>query len=429
MPVSSTGMTCLPSFHARQLQGSRMLKAYTSLLRDERRPLAFGAACTFLSAPGQTFFISLFIGALSDSLGFTAGELGSLYLGATLGSAALLPWFGHWIDRIDLRRYAAAVMIGLAVSCAVMASATGPVSLVIGFLMLRLTGQGLMSHTGMTSVGRYFVNRRGRALSLVVMGFPLSEAVLPVLAVFLIGAVGWRATYLAVGAGVLLIALPLLLWLIAGREAFSQPTARADGARRPSAWDGAQIVGRTGYFWLILPLLIYMPLTATALIFYIQPIGEAKGWSPTLIAGSFTSYALFHALAILLGGGLVDRFTARNLLAATGLPMVAGIVLLGALDAPGAAFAFMGLIGASTGLAHTVTSAMWAEVFGVERLGTIRSFSVMLMVAGTAAGPALVGPMIDAGWSVALIAALFAAFGAAATLLALAGRFRARLPA
>ncbi|WP_170144324.1 MFS transporter [Dichotomicrobium thermohalophilum] len=402
---------------------------YTSLLRDERGPLAFGAACTFLSAPGQTFFISLFIGALSDSLGFTAGDLGSLYLGATLGSAALLPYFGHWIDRIDLRRYAASVMIGLAVSCAVMASAAGPVSLFIAFLMLRLSGQGLMSHTGMTSVGRYFVSRRGRALSLVVMGFPLSEAVMPALAVILIGAIGWRATYLAVGAGVLLIALPLLLWLIAGRQAFTQPTAREEGARRPSAWDGARIVGRTAYFWLVLPLLIYMPLTATALIFYIQPIGEAKGWSPTLIASAFTSYALFHALAILLGGGLVDRFTARNVLAATGLPMVTGIVLLGLIDAPLTAFAFMGLMGASTGLAHTVISAMWAEVYGVERLGTIRSFSVMLVVAGTAVGPALVGPMIDAGWPIALIAGLFAVFGTVATVLALAGRFRARLPA
>jgi len=406
-----------------------MLKAYSSLLRDERGPLAFGAACTFMSAPGQTFFISLFIGALSDSLGFTAGDLGSLYLGATLGSAALLPWFGHWIDRIDLRRYAAAVLVGLAVSCAVMASAAGPVSLFIGFLMLRLSGQGLMTHTGMTSVGRYFVSRRGRALSLVVMGFPLSEAVMPALAVILIGAIGWRATYLAVGAGVLLIALPLLLWLVAGRQAFIQPTARGEGTRRPSAWDGARIVGRTAYFWMILPLLIYMPLTATALIFYVQPIGEAKGWSPELIAAAFSSFAALHAGAILIGGGLIDRFTARNVLAATGLPMVVGIVLLGMFDAPLIAFAFMGLIGASTGLAHTVISAMWAEVYGVERLGTVRSFSVMLVVAGTAVGPALAGPMIDAGWSVALIAALFAGFGVLATLLALAGRFRARLPA
>lgn len=406
-----------------------MLKTYTSLLRDERGPLAFGAACTFLSAPGQTFFISLFIGSLSDTTGLSAGQLGSLYLGATLGSAALLPWFGHWIDRIDLRRYAAAVMIGLAVSCAVMASAAGPLSLFIALLMLRLSGQGLMSHTGMTSVGRYFVNRRGRALSLVVMGFPFSEAVMPALAVVLIGAIGWRATYLAVGAGVLLIALPLLLWLIAERRAFTQPTLREEGTRRPSAWDGARIVGRTAYFWLILPLLIYMPLTATALIFYVQPIGAAKGWSPELIAASFTGFAAGHAVAILLGGQLVDRFTARNMLAATGLPMVLGIILLGLLDTPLTAFLFMGLIGASTGLAHTVSSAMWAEVYGIERLGTIRSFSVMLMVAGTAAGPALVGPMIDAGWPVALIATLFAGFGIAATLLALAGRFRARLPA
>jgi len=406
-----------------------MLKAYTAFLRDERGPLAFGAGCTFLSAPGQTFFISLFIGALGESLGLSAGQLGSLYLGATLGAAVLLPWFGHWIDRIDLRRYVVAVMAGLSLSCAVMATASGPISLFAAFLMLRLFGQGLMSHTGLTSVGRYFVNRRGRALSLVVMGFPVSEAVMPALAVVLIGAIGWRATYLAVGAGILLIAMPVLRWLISERLTFTQPTASEVGGRRPSAWDGARIVGRTAYFWLILPLLIYMPLTATALIFYVQPLGEAKGWSPELIAASFTGFAAGHAAAIVIGGSLVDRFTARNVLAATGLPMVAGILILAASSAPLAAFGFMGLIGASTGLAHTVVSAMWAEVYGVERLGTIRSFSVMLMVAGTAVGPAAVGPLIDAGWPVYLIALLFVAFGLAASLLALAARYRARLPA
>lgn len=402
-----------------------MLKAYTTLLRGERPALAFGCACTFLSAPGQTFFISLFIGALGDSLGFSAAQLGSLYLGATLGSAALMPYFGHWIDRIDLRFYAAGVMAVLALACALMAAVNGPVSLVIAFLLLRLSGQGLMSHTGMTSVARYFAERRGRALSLVVMGFPLSEAMFPALAVMLIGAIGWRATYLAVGLAVLLIALPAMQWLIAGRARFTQPPAQPEQTRRPSALDGMRIVTRTAYFWMVLPLLVYMPLTATALIFYVQPIGETKGWSPELIAAAFSSYAAFHAGAILIGGNLLDRFTARNTLAGAGLPMIAGIILLALFDAPLTAFAFMGLIGASTGLAHTIASAMWAEVYGVARLGTIRSFSVMLMVAGTAAGPALVGLMIDAGWPVAAIAGLFAGIGLAATLLALAARPRA----
>lgn len=405
-----------------------MLKAYTTLLRDERPVLAFCCACTFLSAPGQTFFISLFIGSLSDSTGLSAGQLGSLYLGATLGSAALLPWFGHWIDRIDLTRYVLGVMAGLALACAAMASVTGPVSLFAAFLMLRLFGQGLMSHTGLTSVARYFAEARGRALSLVVMGFPLSEAVFPPLAVALIGMIGWRATYLGTALFILLVALPALLWLAAGRPGFTRPPAQAAGAARPSAWDGARIVMRTAYFWLVMPLLIYMPLTATALIFYIQPLGAAKGWSPELIAASFTGFAAGHAAAILVGGNLVDRFTARDVLAATGLPMVLGIVLLGLFDAPLAAFVFMGLIGASTGLAHTVVSAMWAEVYGIERLGTIRSFSVMLMVAGTAVGPAAVGPMIDAGWPVDLIAGLFAGLGTLATLLALTARLRAPLP-
>lgn len=65
---------------------------------------------------------------------------------------------------------------------------------------------------------------------------------------------------------------------------------------------------------------------------------------------------------------------------------------------------------------------MWAEVYGIARLGTIRSFAVMLMVTGTALGPATLGFLLDAGTGIASVCASLVVLGIAAALLAFAGR-------
>ena len=81
--------------------------------------------------------------------------------------------------------------------------------------------------------------------------------------------------------------------------------------------------------------------------------------------------------------------------------------------------AFLGLLGTSAGLSQTSVAAMWAEVYGVERMGTIRSLAVMLMVVGTASGPAVVGGAFDADLGVATIAAVMGLAGLAASALSL----------
>jgi MFS family permease len=214
-----------------------MIRSYVELIRDERPALLFGVGCAFLSSPGQTFFISLFIGAISASLGLGSAQLGSLYLVATLGAASLLPLTGHWLDRVDLRRYALFVAGGLAAGCGVMAIADGPIGVLFGFMLLRLTGQGLMTHVAVTSIARYFNRQRGRALSVVAMGFPLAEGIMPAIAVAMIAALGWRMSYALIGALVLAVAAPILIRLIWRVPSFTRPPGWERPGRAPLvAW-------------------------------------------------------------------------------------------------------------------------------------------------------------------------------------------------
>jgi hypothetical protein len=51
---------------------------------------------------------------------------------------------------------------------------------------MRLSGQGLMSHTATTTIARFFEKSRGRALSITWLGLSVAEFISPLLIVFLL---------------------------------------------------------------------------------------------------------------------------------------------------------------------------------------------------------------------------------------------------
>jgi len=370
---------------------SRQLRGYVNLLRRDPALIGFGFLHAFLSSPGQTFFIALFVGSFAVAAGVNEAVLGSVYLVATLGAAFALPWLGQWIDRIDLRLFAALATLGLAAACILTAQAEGIVLLTRALMLLRLCGQGLMIHVEATATSRHFGLARGRALGLTALGLPLAEAVMPALAAAMLLHWGWREAYLAIGLAVLLFFLPLSQALLHGRPDFVSPPTQPPGTGRRRALDGIATLARSRYFWLVLPALLYLPFVSTALLFYVGMIAELRDWPLALVARSFAAFALCHALALFLSGPLVDRFGARRVLPWMLLPQMAAMVLLASADHWLVLAIFLGGTGLSAGMAKTVVAAMWAEIYGAHLVGAVRSAAMTLMVAATAAGPAVFG--------------------------------------
>ena len=80
--------------------------------------------------------------------------------------------------------------------------------LFIGIFFLRLSGQGLMSHTATTTVSRFFEKTRGKALSVTWLGLSTAEFILPIFIVFLLTIINWREIWFAISLLVLFI-LPI----------------------------------------------------------------------------------------------------------------------------------------------------------------------------------------------------------------------------
>lgn len=391
---------------------------YLKFLRGNWRLLSFGAAATFFSSFGQTYFVSLFNPPLGAALGLGSGDLGAMYSTATLLSAATLIWLGRKIDDWDLRLYTLLACALMALGAGIMAAAPTALVAATAFYFLRLGGQGLMSHLALTSMGRYFDETRGRAIAVASFGFPAAEAVLPISAVGLIAWLGYRETWALAALVTVFVVAPLLLWLLKGQAA----RHRAFQAMvAPQAGGNVQKlrVLRDPRFYLCLPTIMASPFIITGLFFHQAIVAASKGWSLAWLASCFVAFAVVHALAGLPSGSLVDRVGARRLMPVYLLPMVGGLLALTLSDHPGVALVYMIGLGISSGLDTTIGTSIWAELYGVQRLGAIRALAAALMVFSTALSPVIMGWALDYGVSVSQIAWACIAYCGLSLLLAL----------
>ncbi len=371
------------------------------------RLILFGFALTFFSSFGQTFLVSLFVPGFLDSFGISYAYFGSLYSAATLGSAFILAWAGAWIDRVPLKKFALAVTAGYVAALWTTALSVWIWMLFLGLLGIRLFGQGLFGHTAHTTMARYFVTMRGRALSLSNLGFSFGEAILPITVTALIGVVGWRLSLGTISLFVLLL-LPVLIIFTLGRDPMEyaeegiRDTDGKSGSEPGQQWR-RRLVLRDPRFYLLLPAAIAAPFLLTGFFLYQTQLAGFRGWDMEIMATSFIAFALSKSGASLLSGSLIDRFTACRLYPFFLIPLLFGLFALISFSDPSTVFIYMFLAGISMGAAFNITTSLYAELYGTANLGAIRSMMTMFMVISTAVSPVLFGLLLDAGHSFEII--------------------------
>ncbi len=365
--------------------------------------LGFGFLMAFVSSGGQTYLIGVFGPEIQAAFSLSHTQWGSYYMIGTLSSSLLLLWSGKLIDSIDLRIYTVFVVLGMAAACLAMGFADSVVGVIGAIFLLRHFGQGLSSHTSVTSMARYFGPDRGKAIALSSMGFSLGEGVLPVLVVTTIALFGWRQSYMVVALATLLL-LPGLLLLLAGhgkrhQEYLAEMDSRADRSKEPGdqAHKTRKQVLWEWRFWLIMFGTLSSSLILTAMFFHHLNLAQAKGWSGTWVTGNYGVYAVATVITSFAVGPLVDRLTAVRVMPLYMLPLAVAFVSLIYGESPYWVLPYMLLMGVTTGLYYTGTPALLTELYGTRHLGAIKSMVGSLGVFATALGPVLVGILLDTG--------------------------------
>jgi len=391
-----------------------------AFLAENSRWLAAGMLLTFCSGFGQTYFISIFAGAIRDEFGIGHGAWGGIYTAGTLGSAAVMLWAGGLADRFRVRALGAGVLIWLAAACVAMAALPSVWLLVPAIFALRLAGQGMAVHVAMVGMARWFVARRGRAVAIASLGVSAGEALLPLGFVALMSVLPWRALWL-VAACVPLAALPLLIRLLRVErtpQSFAADESRAGMGGRH--WTRAEML-RHPLFWTIMPLMLSPAAFVTVLFFHQVHLANVKGWVLAEFVALFPLYTSVTVGTMLLAGGVIDRLGTARLIPFYQLPMAGGFLWLSqATTIPGAAVA-MAAVALSVGVHIAVVQVLWAERYGTRNLGAIKATATAVTVLGTALGPGISGVLIDAGLAFPGQMGGIAAYILGAGLLATAG--------
>jgi MFS family permease len=370
------------------------MTGYLQLLRERWPALSFGFLAVFWGNFGQTFFVGVFSASIQETLALSAGVYGGVYSAATLASALTVVWAGSLIDRVSLRAYTTCLCLGLGMAALVMWQASSVILLACGFYCLRLFGQALLPHTGMTTMARCFDAHRGKSLSVASSGVPVGEIVMPLLGVLLIALLGWQQTFLAIGLFMLVLVLPLMRWLIRLAD-LHVPHAEQAKPARPSAVRKQLLTDKR--YWLALPGLMAPPFIVTGIFIHQDFVIASKDWTPAWFAVCFVVYGAVHWLASLVTGLLVDRYSGVRLLSYYLLPMALGLLVLSFLSGWWVALLLMVLLALTIGSIPPITGSLWPEIYGVESLGTIRSMNVALMVFATSLSPVVYGLCIDQG--------------------------------
>ena len=359
------------------------------------RWLLGGLLLTFFSSFGQTFFISLFSGEIRAAFQLSDGEFGAIYMAGTLASAVTLIGLGKTLDRFSISAVSLCVICALAIACLGMSFVNSWMLLLIVIYALRLFGQGMMTHTSQTAIGRWYDADRGRAISLTSMGHQIGEALFPAIVLVLLGLYDWRVTWQICAVALVVVAMPSIVLLMRVEH-----RPNVDGhlkiANKTRDWTRGEVV-RDGVFWILCLGILAPAFIGTSVFFHQVRIIESKGWSSNVFAFSFLILSVTTVLFTLIAGQLVDRYHARRILPVFLLPLGVACLVLGLGRDPSAIYGFMFLLAISYGFSSAIFGTIWPETYGTAHLGSIRAVAVAAMVFASAIGPGITGWCIDRG--------------------------------
>ena len=239
----------------------------------------FGFIFTFFSSFGQSFFLGIFNPSIRNELSITHGQFGSVYASATLLSSFILIWVGKKIDDIDISKFAFFVILLLAFSSFFFSKISSIPLLFIAILLMRFSGQGMMSHTATTTISRYFTKSRGKALSTGWFGLSAAEFVLPVFMIYLLTITGWQNIWIGISL-IVLIFLPISSYFLVKNLNFDSREKGDDNNLNENdfkQWKRIEVI-KDYRFYIVCANMLAMPSIATGtfvinLLYFLQKIG------------------------------------------------------------------------------------------------------------------------------------------------------------
>jgi MFS family permease len=362
-----------------------------------------------ISTPLAAF--GVFLPVLAETFGWSRGAISTaLSINLVLGGLAGLG-IGALADRYGPRVFLAPT-VALAGAAFALVSTVGALWQLYLFVGV-LGGVGMSSFylLSATTVARWFDERRGLALALVLVGFNLGYITGGPLAAWLIARAGWREAYALLGGGcgliTLLAALTVRLPRPTEAAALRLPSGGPSG--QMDATEGAHEQGVTlrhaladprqwclNVAWLLLGGIAFMVTV------HIVPFARDQGISLAGASLALSAYGVGSVGGRVAAGAMSDRIGTITTMRAAYVGQALALLALLWLPSRETLFGSLAAFGAGFAAADTMIAKVIPDVFGVRAIGAIMGVLTLGWRSGAALGPAVAGFLYDAGGSYAV---------------------------
>lgn len=276
---------------------------------------------------------------------------------------------------------------------------------------------------------KWFVRKRGKALGIAVMGGGMGPLLAPLTLHTIMTAVGWRDTWLILGAAAILVLAPLSFLvrtrpedmglLPDGEETPAEEPSQAQArAPSPAADERSLTRGeaiRNPAFWLIIVAYALGGLGQRGFqvnwIPYLQDVGFATG----IGAFAIMVYGIFSVGVRPFWGMLGDRYSVRLLIVTQSLLTASSVLILIYVTGLPMLMTFMIVFGVTMGGSFILRPLLIANYFGRNHLGAITGLMRPFNGFSGAVGPIFVAAIYDLHgsyyWSFVLVMIGFAVTG------------------
>lgn len=368
------------------------------------------------SIPGQTMGFSVFTPILSEALGLTSSLISTAYLVGTVMGGLMLPKVGKCFDQLGARVLGTLVCVVMGVGLLYLSQvdrlanqvqaslsflnlheAIIPfIAIALGFFWLRFTGQGTLTMTSRSMLGKWFNHYRGIAISISGIMVSFSFSIAPRMLDLSIQSVGWRGTWFWLGI-LMIFVMSLFVWLFY-RDNPEECGLYMDGsqtkANREQTNDDLIIYReftreealRTAAFWIFNLAIGLHVFVITGYTFHIVSIADDLGIEKSTILQAFVPASILGIIISLIAGSISSKIRLKWMLSL--LPLGGLIFTLGPVfefHQP-QWFIITGL-GTAGGIFGIVSGMVWPRFFGREHLGAISGVNMATMVYGSAAAP------------------------------------------
>ncbi len=276
-----------------------------------------------------------------------------------------------------------------------------------------------------TVVSAWFHDRRGLALGCLMAGLGACGVMMPYLANFLLAEVGWRSTFVIVGA--LCTVIPVSVYAFVTRmpaeHVEERRLARARG--RIAGQSLASIATGSRHFWLLCAAIFLVSSATFGLMAQVVPMTTDKGFDRSLAVVLLSVLSLSSVAARFGVGFLLDRYFAPIIGSVIFAMCAVGVILL--ITSSSVAVLFLGaaLVGVALGAEGDLAAYMTSRYFPKHSYARVLGSVYFLYAMGSAFGIYLLGQVYGATGSYAAgVLPIVVMVGAGIVCLLGMGRYR-----